>query len=74
MLNYNLGGESLLRTLKYSNSSLVLVDAEISDRITRLQDTIVEDLKMRLVILDDSFKIQISEMQPKRPEILLGRT
>jgi hypothetical protein len=68
MLNCNLEGESLLHTLKYSNSSLMLVDADLSERITKLQDTIVGDLKMRIVFLNDIFKIQISEIQPKRPE------
>jgi acyl-CoA synthetase (AMP-forming)/AMP-acid ligase II len=57
LLNCNLEGESLLHTLKYSNSSLVLVDVDLSERITKLQDTIVGDLKMRIVFLNDIFKI-----------------
>jgi acyl-CoA synthetase (AMP-forming)/AMP-acid ligase II len=68
LINYNLKDESLLHALKYSGSSLLLVDPELSDRVLELESSIRNDLHVHTVILDESLKSQISTLEPDRPD------
>ncbi|KAK4990208.1 hypothetical protein LTR50_002682 [Elasticomyces elasticus] len=70
LLNYNLGGEGLMHCLRLNRSKILLVD-EDSDcraRIEEVRERIEGELGMKIVLLDSALKVQISAMEPRRPE------
>ncbi|KAJ9615695.1 hypothetical protein H2200_001771 [Cladophialophora chaetospira] len=68
LLNYNLAEESLLHALKLSGSSLLLVDPELASRITAVGDSITGDLGMKVFLLNEKLKSEISALRPDRPD------
>lgn len=68
LINYNLKDESLLHALKYSGSPMVIVDPEVSGRVLAVHDDIRHILHMKLVVLTEDLKSEISDLNPKRPD------
>lgn len=73
LINYNLTGDSLVHCLKYSGSSLLVVDAEIKNRVVDFRGIVTKDLGMEIVILDDHIKSQIARFSPDRPDDALRK-
>ncbi|GAB7346722.1 hypothetical protein MBLNU459_g1834t1 [Dothideomycetes sp. NU459] len=69
MANYNLAGEGLLHCLKISGSKVVLVDEDVEcqARIEEVRERIEGELGMKILILDERTKHEISSTEPIRP-------
>ncbi|KAF2227199.1 putative very-long-chain acyl-CoA synthetase family protein [Elsinoe ampelina] len=69
LINYNLAGDALIHCLKLSGSKVILVDEE-SDCRARIEESRsrIEELGMRIVILDAETKTYLLSLPPKRPE------
>lgn len=70
MINYNLASEGLIHCLKLSGSKVVLVDedSECRARIEACRERIEGELGMKIIVLDEKMKHEISSTDPKRPE------
>ncbi|CAK4031589.1 very long-chain acyl- synthetase fatty acid transporter like [Lecanosticta acicola] len=66
-INYNLGGEGLLHCLKVAGCKVLLVDAEEGCQ-QRIQDVAekIEELGMRVIVLDEETKARITACSPER--------
>ncbi|KAF4549909.1 AMP-binding enzyme-like protein 25 [Elsinoe fawcettii] len=69
LINYNLTGDALIHCLKLAGSKVILVDEE-SDCRARIEESRsrIEELGMRIVILDSATKAHLLSLPPKRPE------
>ncbi|SMR51527.1 unnamed protein product [Zymoseptoria tritici ST99CH_3D1] len=69
LINYNLGGDGLIHCLKVGKSKVLIVDedSDCQERIRAVQSKI-EELGMRIIILDAATKAEILGKEPKRPE------
>ena len=70
MVNYNLGGKSLLHCLRLSRSKVLIVDddLEVLGRINEVRSKIEGELGMRIVVIDKETKSRIAAIEPKRPD------
>ena len=68
-INYNLAGDALVHCLKVAGSKVIIVDedAECRRRIEEVRDRLEGELGMKIVVLDQAQKGEISRMEPKRP-------
>lgn len=69
LINYNLGGDSLVHCLKVAGSKVLVVDsdAECVARIEEQRERIENELGMRIIIVDDATKATINAYEPTRP-------
>lgn len=69
MINWNLGGESLVHCLRLSGSKVVFVDEEVGcrERIEAVRERLEEDLGMRIVVLGKEMRERIAALSPERP-------
>lgn len=70
MINYNLGGDSLIHCLKLSGSKIVLVDedSDCRSRIEEERSRVEGELGMKIIILDAVQRDQISAIKATRPD------
>ncbi|TAQ88958.1 hypothetical protein B7494_g2721 [Chlorociboria aeruginascens] len=68
MINYNLGGASLLHCLGISKAAVLLVDEDkaLKERVEHAREHI-EGLGMRVVVLSEEVKEGIRELEAQRP-------
>lgn len=68
-INYNLAGDALVHCLKVAESKVIIVDedAECRRRIEEVRDRLEGELGMKIVVLDQAQKGEISRLEPKRP-------
>lgn len=69
-INYNLAGDALVHCLKVSGAKLVMVDAEDTcrARIEESRDRIESELGMKVIILDETARINMAATPPERPD------
>lgn len=69
LINYNLGGDSLVHCLKVAESKVLIVDSdpECVERIEAQRERIENELGMRIIILDEATKATINAYEPTRP-------
>ncbi|KAM0722286.1 hypothetical protein Q7P37_001727 [Cladosporium fusiforme] len=69
LINYNLGGDSLVHCLKVAGSKVLIVDSdsECQQRIEAQRERIENELGMRIIILDEATKATINAYEPTRP-------
>ncbi|KAK5048665.1 hypothetical protein LTR84_005756 [Exophiala bonariae] len=68
LINHNLRGEALLHVLKNSGSALVLVDAQLADKLSELHETIEKTLGIKVFVVGDFLKMEISQVKSERPD------
>ena len=68
MINYNLGGDGLIHCLKVAQSKILLVDDDEACRQRiEAERSRIEDMGMKIVVLDAAAKAAIAATEPKRP-------
>lgn len=70
LINYNLGKESLIHSLRISGARVLLVEADSQgmSRIEEARERIEGELGMKIVVLDGDQKARISIQDSKIPE------
>lgn len=70
LINYNLGGDSLVHCLKVAGSKVLVVDSDANcvERIEAQRERIESEVGMRIIILDEATKAVINGYEAKRPE------
>lgn len=70
LINYNLGKESLIHSLRISGARVLLVEADSQgmSRIEEARERIEGELGMKIVVLDGDQKARISIQDSKTPE------
>lgn len=68
-INYNLAGDALVHCLKVAEAKVIVVDEdeECRRRIEEVRDRLEGELGMKIVVLDQAQKGEISRLEPKRP-------
>jgi acyl-CoA synthetase (AMP-forming)/AMP-acid ligase II len=68
MINNNLAGEALVHCVKVSNTKILLVDWD-EDCIARIEAVKpqLEELGIRIIVLDEAMKAHINGLEPIRP-------
>ena len=68
-INYNLAGDSLFHCFKVSGAKVLLVDEDqgCRQRIEDIRQRLEEELGMRILVLTNDVKGEISRSEPKRP-------
>jgi acyl-coenzyme A synthetase/AMP-(fatty) acid ligase len=71
LINFHLSGDGLIHCLKVGKSKVLIVDPdeECQERIRGVQSKI-EELGMKIIVLDAATKARILGLEPKRPENL----
>lgn len=68
MINYHLNGDALIHCVKLSGSKILLVDwdSECVERIESSRNQL-EELGIRIIILDEATRGMINNLEPKKP-------
>jgi acyl-coenzyme A synthetase/AMP-(fatty) acid ligase len=68
-INYNLAGDALVHCLKVAGSKVIIVDEDedCRKRIEDVRERLEGELGMKIVVLDQAQKGEISRLEPKRP-------
>ncbi|KAI9838864.1 MAG: hypothetical protein M1819_004071 [Sarea resinae] len=74
MINCNLAGDALVHCLKVSRAKVLMLDAEdeLKGRAENVRERIEGGLNMTMVILTDSLKSDISNLEPSTPDQALS--
>ena len=69
-INYNLAGDALVHCLKVSGAKVLVVDEDTDcrARIEAVRERLESELGIKILVLDNQLKGEISRMEPKRPE------
>jgi acyl-coenzyme A synthetase/AMP-(fatty) acid ligase len=70
LINYNLTGKALLHCLKLSGANLILVDNDetLGNRIDEVKGVIEEELKMKIVVANETVMEEIRSKSNTRIE------
>ena len=68
-INYNLAGDALVHCLKVSGAKVLVVDEDTDcrARIEAVRERLENDLGIKILVLDNQLKGEISRTEPKRP-------